>query len=175
MWKGLIYVYTGDGKGKTTAALGQALRALGAGQSVYLIFFLKQNAATAEWSALKRFGESCRVVVPDQVHPMFGPGSSVEHIRQTTQQALAEALVAVRDGKFDLLILDEICNVLDQEYFDQADFGQFLGRLPASTHLILTGRGAPAWLVERADLVTECRAVKHPFQDGEAARKGIEF
>lgn len=172
--KGLVIVHTGAGKGKTTAALGMVLRALGHGQRVAIVQFIKSAADPAERRALAAWGEQVRFLVA-------GDGFSWDTQDRARDIAAAQAgwalaLAFLADPAYRLVVLDEINVALRQGQLETADVLAGLARRPPLTHVVLTGRGAPPALIERADLVTEMRVVKHPFRDqGVRAQAGIEF
>jgi cob(I)alamin adenosyltransferase len=172
--KGLVIVHTGAGKGKTTAALGMVLRALGHGQRVAIVQFIKSAADPAEQRALASWGEQVRFHVA-------GEGFSWDTQDRARDIAAADAgwalaLGFLADPAYRLVVLDEINVALRQGQLETADVLAGLACRPPLTHVVLTGRGAPTALVERADLVTEMRVVKHPFRDqGVRAQAGIEF
>ena len=170
--KGLIMVHTGDGKGKTTAAMGTALRAVGAGMEVCMVQFIKGAWHYGEMDAVKRLGHF-------EILPM-GKGftwdtKNPEDDRRTALATWEECKKRALSGKYDLVIFDEINYVLDYGFIPTADVVAFLKGKPEKLHVILTGRKAPAELVEIADLVTEMKEIKHPFQKGIVAQKGIEY
>jgi cob(I)alamin adenosyltransferase len=168
---GLVQVYTGDGKGKTTAALGLALRAAGYGLRTYIGQFLK-GRPTGELNA-------ARLLEPYLTIEQFGEAGFVAK-GDARQAALArQGLQRVRriltGGEYDIVIVEEINVALDLELISLEDVLTLLEERPSDTELILTGRGAPGELISQADLVTEMVAVKHPFTRGIEARQGIEF
>jgi cob(I)alamin adenosyltransferase len=170
---GMVQIYTGDGKGKTTAALGLALRASGQGLRVYIIQFMKGWPFYGELESVKHLpGVTLRQFGrPDFVskeHP------DPEDIRQAGE-ALDHAREVVVSGQYDLVILDEINVALEFGLVPLADVTSLLEQRPPRVELVLTGRWAPPGLIARADLVTEMLAIKHPYNDGVQARKGIEF
>jgi len=171
--QGLVHVYTGEGKGKTTAAFGQALRAAGQGLKVFIIQFLKGARETGERIALKE-------------HPLihieaYGRAGWVhqdrpeEEDRRLAQQAFARARSILQKGEVDLLILDELNVAVAYGLLSVNEVLDLLKKKPESMELILTGRGAHPQILERADLVTEMRKVKHPAERGVGARRGIEY
>jgi cob(I)alamin adenosyltransferase len=171
--RGLLMIHTGDGKGKTTAALGLALRAWGAGLRVSILQFVKQRE-TGEHRAV------ARIASPDLEIGRLGTGFTRKGPPSAeTVAAARRAMVTAKDrltgGRVDLVILDEIFAALAAGLVTEAEIAALAALRPAAVHLLLTGRGAPAALVERADLVTEMRNVKHPFERGLAAQAGIEF
>lgn len=173
MEQGLIQVYTGEGKGKTSAATGLAVRALGQGLRVLLVRFLKpQEPASGEILFLQ--GTPGLEILTAGVgiidRPVDPPvvARSVVATFERARQKMAEE-------KFDLLILDEINNVLHRGYLPLQEFLAFLDGRPEGLEIVLTGRNAPAAVLERAHLVTRMTAEKHPLQQGIPARRGIEF
>jgi len=169
--QGFVQVYTGDGKGKTTAALGLALRAAGAGFRVYLGQFVK-NDAYSELDILSRLAD--RITVEQYGRGCFlltepGPADIA-----AARQGLATLDTAMASGAFDLVIADEINVACVLGLLGEQDLLDLMRRRPPAVELVLTGRGAPAAVVARADLVTEMRPVKHYYDRGVLARKGIE-
>lgn len=172
--KGLIIVHTGNGKGKTTAALGMVLRSLGHGYRVAIIQFIKGAWEPAEKAILGKFA-------PQLEFHALGEGFTWEtQDRQrdiaTTQAAWSTALNYLSNSEFRLVLLDEVNVALKLGYLSVEQVIQGLCQKPADSHVILTGRGAPPELIEQADLVTEMNLVKHPFREqGVKAQAGIEF
>lgn len=170
--KGLIIVNTGPGKGKTTAALGVAMRAWGRGMNVIVLQFLK--AQTGNWGerrAAKRMGIEM-VGLGDGFTWM---SKDLEQDRALAQSGWARCREAILTGNYDVVVLDELTYCFKYGWLDIAEVLDVLSRRPSRQHVIITGRDAPAALVEAADLVSEIAAVKHPYQDGIRAQKGIEF
>ena len=172
--KGLVLVFTGDGKGKTTAALGLVLRTLGHGDQVAVVQFIKGGWQPGEAKALELFG--------DALHwHALGEGftwetQNRERDRQMVQQAWQRALSYLGDSSRHLVVLDEVNVALKLGYLEVEQVLEGLALRPELTHVALTGRGAPAALLERADLVTEMKMVRHPFREqGVKAQRGIEF
>ena len=179
--RGLVIIYTGDGKGKTTASLGCALRALGHGWRVLVLQFFK-----GDWPV--RFGElemSKRLAPQFEVRHVgkgfvkyMGDRKPLEEHMQAARQGLAEARTAIASGAYDLVILDEIIYAIDYAEVRLVGLDDVLALIdakPPQVHLILTGRNAPQALIERADLVTEMREIKHPYQQGIQAQVGIDY
>ena len=172
--KGLVLVFTGDGKGKTTAALGLVLRTLGHGERVAVVQFIKGGWQPGEARALQIFGDALR-------WHALGEGftwetQNRERDRDLVQQAWRRSLHYLADAHHKLVVLDEINVAMRLGYLDPAEVIQGLDRRPPLTHVALTGRGAPPDLVERADLVTEMRLLRHPFREqGVRAQAGIEY
>ena len=170
---GLIIVYTGHGKGKTTAALGAALRAVGCEFKVYMVQFIKGS-----WD----YGE---LHVAERLAPYFEITPMGEGFTWETKDKERDTKVAnkvwnyckelIQKNEHDLLIFDEINNAIDYGYVDVNDVVETLKNKPPEMHVILTGRNAPQALTDVAHLVTEMREIKHPFHQGIYAQKGIEF
>jgi cob(I)alamin adenosyltransferase len=172
--KGLIQVYTGEGKGKTTAALGLALRAVGQGLKVVMIQFLKGNRETGELNVARSL--SPKLVIKPMGRDGFvdRENPSAEDI-SLAKAALSKAQSILDENGCDLLILDEVNVAVSLGLIDEGAVLNLMDGKPSKTELILTGRGAPASFTEKADLVTTMECTKHYFNQGEAARKGIEF
>ncbi len=172
--QGLIQVYTGNSKGKSTAAFGLALRAVGHGFHVYIIQFMKGSSYYGELDAFKRLEPECRLEhfgLPGWVKKgQATPGDAAE-----ARKALARAEEVMSSGEWDIIILDEINNALWFELLSLAEVLAFLEKKPAQVEVVLTGRNAPPEIIGKAQLVTEMQELKHPYQLGIGARKGIEF
>jgi len=171
--KGLVQVYTGDGKGKTSAAFGLALRAIGQDFKVYAIQFIKGGFDYGELHIADK--------LPNFKLAAFGRGKFItdfsprgEDAKQA-QEALKLAVKVVKEGEYDIVILDEVNVALNLKLIKLGDVLKLIKTKPKYVELILTGRNAPVRLVEAADLVTEMREVKHPYTKGVQPRKGIEF
>jgi cob(I)alamin adenosyltransferase len=171
--KGLVQVYTGNGKGKTSAAFGLALRATGRGLKVYMIQFIKGGFDYGELYTVKN--------LPNFTLKAFGRGKFVtskppqkEDVK-LAREALHLAEQVVQSGSYNIVILDEINVALDLKLISLEDVLKLIKSKPSGLELILTGRNAPEEIVEVADLVTEMKEVKHPFSKGTEARKGIEY
>ena len=170
---GLIIVNTGDGKGKTTAALGVAFRALGNGFKVFMVQFIKGKWKTGEKKMADRLAPELQIL------PM-GDGftwdtKNPEQDIATTLRIWEVCKEAIASGLYDIVILDEINVVMKLGYLDPAPVVEFLKARDPRQHVILTGRGAPAALIEVADLVSEVVPIKHPYKAGIKAQRGIEF
>jgi len=169
--QGYIQIYTGDGKGKTTAALGFALRAAGHGFQTYIAQFMKGQS----------YGELLSIrLIPEIEIKQFGKDTFI-HVDQASQddirmakQGLEKALQAMLSQKYNIIILDEINVAIYFKLLTIADVMDFISSKPENIELILTGRRAPQELIERADLVTEMCEIKHYYQQGVSARDGIE-
>jgi cob(I)alamin adenosyltransferase len=168
--KGYVQVYTGDGKGKTTASLGVCLRALAHGMKVFYAQFIK-DGSSGEFEALKHF-ESF-------THKAYGrgrfiKGSPADEDIEIAKQGLKECAEAVSSGDYGLVVLDEAIPALSSGLFDLEDALKILSNKHPKTEIILTGRYAPPELLKAADLVTEMKEIKHYWKKGVPARKGIE-
>lgn len=171
--KGLIMIYTGEGKGKTTAALGLIFRGLGYGWRVAVVQFIKGAWKTGEAEMAKELAG--RV-------DWFSLGDGFTWITKNYEQDVASArkawakcLELLVDERYQLVIFDELCYVLKYNFLSVEEILEGLTRRPAQTHVALTGRDAPQALIEAADLVTEMREIKHPFRQGVSAQPGIDY
>lgn len=170
---GLIYVFTGEGKGKTSAALGVAVRAALRGMKVTIVQWYKEK----RWPiAEHKLGEKFENI---KIYPM-GSGfyqlpsdhaTPAEH-KQAAQDALR--LAQDKIGEVDVLVLDEICNTMQDKLLTENEILELIAKR-GKTHLVMTGRGATKNIIEVADLVTECKKIKHPFDSGKMAVAGLDF
>jgi cob(I)alamin adenosyltransferase len=177
--KGLVQIYTGDGKGKTTAAFGLALRAAGQGNKVLIYQFLKPPSLDlGERFALQLGAVRIRVEALDEfwdVAVSLQDDKAVARMQAAIHEVLMRLAETAEKRFYDVLILDEIVFCLARGLAQLADVRQIIDRRHRAVEIVLTGRGAPAELIELADLVTEMQNVKHPFDTGLPARRGIEF
>jgi len=174
MEKGLIQVYTGNGKGKTTAALGVALRAVGHGLKVFVIQFMKGNINYGELESVKRLSPC--LTIKQMGRETFVSKTNPDPIDiKMAQEGFALAEKAIKSGEFDIVILDEINVAIDYGLIPLSDLLQLLDSKPDSVELILTGRNAKPEIMDKADLVTEMVDRKHYYDRGIKARKGIEI
>jgi cob(I)alamin adenosyltransferase len=169
---GYIHLYTGNGKGKTTAALGMALRAAGAGKRVFIAQFVK-GMHYSELESLKRFDDF--IVLKQYGRDCFIYHQPEEDDKRMAMEGLSEVEAIIRDGDYDMVILDEVCIALFYQLFDLIALKAVIMQKPPEMEIVLTGRYAPSELFDIADLVTEMRELKHYYQQGVQARKGIEF
>ncbi|HAH59818.1 MAG: cob(I)yrinic acid a,c-diamide adenosyltransferase [Lentimicrobiaceae bacterium] len=169
--KGYIHLYTGNGKGKTTAAFGLALRAAGAGKRVFIAQFVK-GMHYAEIDAIKRLPE---IELKQYGLDCFIVNEPTQHDIEAARKGLKEISLIIAENKTDLLILDEICIALHYHLFDIEEVVALLKNKPQEMEIVMTGRYAPPELYEMADLVTEMTEIKHYYNQGVEARKGIEF
>jgi len=177
--KGLVQIYTGDGKGKTTAAFGLACRMLGRGGKVYIYQFLKSpQQTTGETILAERFKDQLtleRLPLSWNMRTSESDPQQVEQMRQVIKQKLNDIRLLVSQGEFDLVILDEIVLCLKKNLALPKDVFQIIEQRAPHVELVLTGRGADEQLISRADLVTHMQQTKHPYQRGTPARIGIEY
>jgi len=171
--KGLVQVYTGDGKGKTSAAFGLALRAVGRGLKVYIIQFIKGGFDYGELYIVEK--------IPNLKLATFGRGKFVTEIppseedSKLAREAFELAKRVVKGGEYDVVVLDEVNVALNLKMINIEEVIDLIKNKPKHVELILTGRYAPVQIIDAADLVTEMREVKHPYTQGVPPRKGIEF
>ena len=171
--KGLLIVYTGAGKGKTTAALGMVLRCIGHGMKVAVVQFIKGAIDTAEERALKSFGD--RVVFLRMGEGYTWETQNRERDTTFALDAWMAACGFLQDPSYAMVILDEFNIALQHEYVSLSTVMPTLRVRPPMQHVVITGRGAPAELIDEADLVTEMKQIKHPFRKGIKAQQGVEF
>ncbi len=174
--KGLIVVITGNGKGKTTTALGIAVRACGHHLRTSMIQFMKGDIYAGEWDGLKKM--NCEVELISTGKGFCGiqgnPYPYKEH-RKNAQEAIQLVLQKMESGKFDILILDEINNALSLHLVDLDQVLEIIRRKPAPMHLVLTGRDAHPQVIELADTVSEIKEVKHAYRKGIDPQPGIDY
>ena len=170
---GLVQVYTGNGKGKTTACLGLAFRASGRGLNVLMLQFLKPAGGYGEHIAARMIPDF--EIIPMGADHMAGNEVTREEDLELTRKGLAKAEEALTSGRYDLVILDEINNSMKFGLADASEIISMLEKRAPNTEVVLSGRGVPQEIIDYADLVTEMKLIKHPFDRGIGARKGIEY
>lgn len=170
MKKGLVHIYTGDGKGKTTAATGLAVRCAGFGGKVVFYRFLKA-CESSELKALAKLG----IYVKSPASSKKFYFQMTEDEKQLAKNEIASALDNIYSEKCDLLVLDEIICALDLGIIKKERLTDVITAKPPETELVLTGRNAPDYLLGYADYVSEIKCIKHPYDKGVSARPGIEF
>jgi len=173
--RGLILINTGPGKGKTTAALGTALRAVGCGMKVLMLQFIKGSWHYGELDAAAAFGENFVLKQMGRGFVKIGGAEPDPEDVRLIQEAWSEARAAIDSGEWDLVILDEINYAISYHMLDPQVVAEALRNKPEMVHVILTGRNAHPLLIELADTVTEMREVKHAYQKGILAQRGIEY
>ena len=170
---GLVHVYTGNGKGKTTAAMGLAFRAVGRGLNVIMLQFLKPPKGYGEHMAAEMLPGF--TIEPMGSDHMCGREVTKEQDLEDTRRGLARAEEVLTSGEYDLVILDEAINSIRLGLLTPQTLIELLERRAPNTEVVLTGRGVPQEVIDYADLVTEMTLIKHPFDKGIGARKGIEY
>jgi cob(I)alamin adenosyltransferase len=173
--RGLIIVNTGPGKGKTTAAMGTALRAVGQGMKVLMLQFLKGSWHYGELDAVKAFGDKFIMKQMGRGFVKVGGAEPDPEDVKMVEAAWDESRQAILSGQWDLVILDEINYAISYGMLDPAKVAEALKQKPEMVHVILTGRNAHPTIVELADTVTEMRQVKHAYEKGVMAQRGIEY
>jgi cob(I)alamin adenosyltransferase len=174
-YKGLIHVYTGKGRGKTTSAIGLAMRAAGHAKKVLILQFLKGGAKdSGEIVAVKKSNIKVKRF-KCQISPLFNSKVRISELKKSVKEAIAFSIKEIKSGKYDLIIMDEFNNLLGSNYASISDVKKIIKQKPRWIELVFTGRGAPEELIRMADYVTEMRMIKHPYNKGVKARKGIEF
>lgn len=174
-----MHIYTGSGKGKTTSSFGLAMRASGQGFKVIVFQFLKPKKLVCGEEISAEKIKNIKVVKYAQEHPLFvAPGSRLQ-AQGKTKESVGKAMLGVKraicSGKYNMVILDEIINVIDQGFANKKDFLRLLKNAPKDTELVLTGRGDISEIEKFADYVTIMIDKKHPFRQHINARKGIEY
>jgi len=170
---GLVIVNTGDGKGKTTAALGMVLRALGHGMRVLVVQFIKSSSNTGELASLN--------VMDGVVVQVAGLGflNDPEIGMEEHREAARKALEAVKEGlaseEYDMVVADEVLLAVKENLLTEGDVTDLIATRPEPVHLVLTGRGCPDTIIDAADTVTEMKEIKHAYAEGVKAQKGVEY
>lgn len=172
---GLIHIYTGDGKGKTTSAIGLATRALGGRLKVLYTSFHKrpEKYGYTEMDSLRKLGAT--VVNFAKGHPKLDKTIDPEVTKRESSEALIQIMKMIKEESYDLLIMDEIMISVRDNYISEERLIEFIENKPTYTELVMTGRGATDRIIEMADYVSYIKKVKHPFDNGIMSRKGIEF
>ena len=171
--RGLVQVFTGEGRGKTSAALGTALRAVGNGLRVFIVAFMKAGHPSGEWGVLSGLPNVCTARFGTKA--FVDPASPSQEDREQAAQALKAAREAMLSGDYDMVVLDEVNVAVAWNLVDLHDVLRLIEDRPQNVELILTGRGADKEVVRAADLVTEMLNIKHPYVEGTSARRGIEY
>ncbi len=174
--KGLVIVYTGDGKGKTTAALGMAFRSAGHQYRVAVVQFIKGTMKAGEEQAAKMLAPYVDWTIGGRGFTA-GPWNKATHEEHVAaaQATLKIAEEKLLSGEFRMVVLDEVLGAINAKIVSVEQVLSLIQRKPPMVHLVLTGRGAPPEIIDAADLVTEMRLIKHPYEQGVVAQKGVEF
>jgi len=175
--EGLIHIYTGEGKGKTTASIGLAIRAAGQGLKVCIIQFLKGgNRGSGEHKLIEDRLPEIEFICSDMIHPMFFKKKPLfTKMVEDAEKIFELSKEKVMSGEYDLLVLEEINNVVANEWLDWVEVAKLLEEKPKELEVVLTGRDAHPQLQAMADYVTEFLKIKHPYDKGYIARRGIEY
>ena len=174
--KGLLIVYTGNGKGKTTAALGMCVRAVGYGWKVCVIQFIKGSWKYGELEGIKKLQPNVELhVVGEGFVGIIDDDKDIEEHKKAARQGAELAIEKLREGEHQLIVLDELNVALKLGLLSDDDVRNILRARNEKQHLVVTGRDAADWLTKAADLVTEMREIKHPFQQGILAQQGIDW
>lgn len=170
--EGLLHLYIGRGKGKTTAALGLVLRASGAKKRTCFVRFLKPGTSS-EIAVLRRL--KVRVVSFEERHPCFYKGTSISSLKKRIFEDLKKTEIIVKDKRNELIVLDEILYLLEKKLVKETDILRIMKLKPPKTELILTGGSASRAIINLADYVSTIKATRHPYRKGIPARPGIEY
>ncbi|MDD3471732.1 MAG: cob(I)yrinic acid a,c-diamide adenosyltransferase [Syntrophaceae bacterium] len=173
MTEGLLIVNTGDGKGKTTAALGQVFRALGHGFKICVIQFIKGSWKYGELESAKKFDDQLEIHVKGR--GFTWKSDDIDKDIKIAREAWEFAKTVIESNKYQMIVLDELTYLITYGMVEEADVLNALRNRPEGLHVVVTGRGASKLLIEEADLVTEMKEIKHPFRSGTKAQRGIEF
>lgn len=171
--KGLLLVFTGNGKGKTTSAIGLSIRAAGNNMPICFIQFIKGSWKYGELDALKRFDDLIDFHVMGR--GFTWKSDDLEKDKALARSGWEKAKGAISSGKYDMVVLDEFTYLLKYGMLEKEEVLEVLKNKPKDVHLVITGRDALPEIIDAADLVTEMQAVKHPYKSGIKAQKGIEF
>ena len=173
---GLLIVYTGNGKGKTTASLGMTVRAVGYDWQICIIQFIKGSWKYGELEGVKKLQPNVELnVIGEGFVGIVDDNKSFEEHRQAAKNGVALALEKIKSNKYQLVILDELNVAYDLGLVTEEELETIIEARQPEQNLVITGRNAPDWLIEKADLVTEMKEIKHPFQKGILAQKGIDW
>jgi len=172
----MIIIYTGDGKGKTTAAIGTCFRAMGYGWKVAMVQFMKGTWHYGELDTVNRLSDLMEIIPMGKgFYKILDDSATEEEHMEAAENAFSSALGKIHSGSYRLIVLDEVLVAVQTGLLDEAKVLEGLRSIPENVHVILTGRGATDSLKDMADLVTEMCEIKHPFQKGIMAVEGIDF
>jgi len=175
MIKGLIHVYTGGGKGKTTAAMGLAMRAAGHGKKVLILQFLKSRVKNSGEIITAKKSNIKVIRFKGQTTPLFDSRVKLSELKDSIKKSIAISIKEIKSNLYDFVIMDEFNALLSSGFANMEDVKKIIEAKPERVELVFTGRGASKELMKIADYVTEMRMIKHPFNKGVKARRGIEF
>ncbi|MBI5827876.1 MAG: cob(I)yrinic acid a,c-diamide adenosyltransferase [Deltaproteobacteria bacterium] len=171
-----MHIYTGEGKGKTTAAIGLSVRAAGQGVNVLIVQFFKEDMASSGEKNFFAGSPSVEILRSNCRHPIFtGKDTDLAGVKRSVVETFERAKKTVMEGSIGLLVLDEAMSAINGGWIGVDEMMDFLDKRPPGLEVVLTGRSAPVELIKAADYVTEMLKIKHPFDEDIAARKGIEF
>jgi cob(I)alamin adenosyltransferase len=174
MSKGLTIVYIGDGKGKTSAAAGLATRAVGTGFKVLYLQFVKGDWPSGERESLTKLGVEVKLMGLGFVG-ILGDRKPIEEHIKAAKRATTQAVESLRSKKYDLVILDEALSAVESKLLEEKDILEIMDAKPEEVHLCMTGHKRFKKIIEKADLVTEMKMIKHPYYQGILAQRGIDF
>ncbi len=171
----MIHVYFGDGKGKTTCAMGLALRAIGRDKNIVVAQFLK-GSQSGEIIELEKI-EGVKVFKLDSELPFTFQMSDVQKVdaRQQHNRIFQKAIHFVNAGYCDMLVLDELCSAIETNLIDEKYIKEFINSVSSDIEIVITGRNPPEYITEKADYITEMKLHKHPYDNGIGAREGVEY
>ena len=174
--QGLVQIYTGEGKGKTTAAIGQGMRAYGNGLKVYMLQFLK-GGKTGELKTIDELGDNFKIFRFEKPKDFTWnlTDEEKEELRLEIREGYNFILDVIKENKCDVLIIDEVMAVLSNKFLSVEEVTYIIDNKPETMELILTGRNVPKEILEKSNLVTEMKCIKHYFSEGVPAREGIEY
>lgn len=174
--RGLVHIYTGEGKGKTTAAIGLSVRAAGQGVRVLIVQFFKEDMVSSGEKNFFAGSPSVEILRSNCRHPIFtGANTDLAGVKRSVVETFERAKKRAMEGTIGLLVLDEVMSAINGGWIKVDEVLDFLDNRPPGIEVVLTGRNAPVELIKAADYVTEMLKIKHPFDEDIAARKGIEF
>ena len=172
--KGFVHIYTGEGKGKTTSAIGLAIRARCRGKKILFAQFFKEKDSPGELALLQQLGIS--TIVFDAIKsPFFYPDINRDYLREEVKKALQQIQHFFSEQQPDLVILDEFICLVSEHVLTEHEAVSFITKRPENIEIVLTGRGATEQIISLADYVTNMQNIKHPYDKGISARKGIEI
>lgn len=174
--KGLIHIYTGEGKGKSTAAFGLVIRALGHNKKVAIFSFLKDSKIKyGEMKSFERLFPELIYIRFENASPLFNKNVTIEDLKKSVNESFEKALEIIKKNHIELAVFDELNICLKYDYIDKSKVINFLKNKPNNLEVVITGRDAVPEILEIADYVTEMKLIKHPYEKGIKARKGVEF